>query len=93
MSEVILELISRQMQAGHDELKVELAAMREEQARTNEKVAAIARSLVGVQPDLHCLHRDMETLKDPLTFLTVAADEHPPHTPESPRQQTAPCLS
>jgi hypothetical protein len=43
MDEVTPELIYRQIQAGHDELKDELASMREEQARTNEKVAAIAR--------------------------------------------------
>jgi hypothetical protein len=49
---------------------------------TNEKVAAMARSLVGVQRDLHRLQRDMETLKDRVMVLTVAVDEHPPAHPE-----------
>jgi hypothetical protein len=40
-----------------------------EQARTNEKGAAIARSVVIVQHDLR-LRWDMETLKDRITVLT-----------------------
>lgn len=80
MGEVTLELIYRQMQAGHDELKGELAAVREEQARTNASLVAMARALVNVQRDIRILHRDLSDLKDRVTVLTVASAGDDPHT-------------
>lgn len=80
MGEVTLELIYRQMQAGHDELKAELAAVREEQARTNAAFAAMARTLVNVQRDIRIVQRELSDLKDRVTVLTVAsADNDQPH--------------
>ena len=53
------------MQAGDDAIRAELATL-------NETVRALAKSNVSIQ-------RDISTLKDRVTILTVAVDEGP-HT-------------
>jgi hypothetical protein len=50
--------------AGQDAIRVELANL-------NETVRSLARSQVSIQ-------RDIATLKDRVTVLSVAVDEHPP---------------
>jgi streptomycin 6-kinase len=61
-----------------DEMQAGFASLREEQARTNASVAAMARTLVTVQRDIRLLHRDLTDLKDRVTVLTIASDDHPP---------------
>lgn len=61
-----------------DELKAELAAVRAELERTNDNVVAIARTQVSMQRDIRSIQRDLADLKDRVTVLTVAVDEHPP---------------
>ena len=74
MENVSLDMIWRRL----DDMQGELKAIREEQVRTNEHIAAMARTLVIVQRDIRGLQRDISGLKDRVTVLSVAVDEHPP---------------
>jgi hypothetical protein len=76
----IENLILKQLTALREATEDGFTSLREEQARTNENVAAMARTLVIVQRDVHRLRRDLETLKDRVTVLTVASagDAGPP---------------
>lgn len=71
-----MELLYKQMQAGHEELKAGLAALhadcqaiRQEQTNTTSKLEAMAQTLVGVQRDIRSLQREVTT-------LGVAVDGH-----------------
>jgi hypothetical protein len=74
MGEISLDMIWKRL----EELHSDVVAVRQEQARTNENVAAIARTLVSVQRDLRSIQRDISSLKDRVTVLTVAVDDNPP---------------
>jgi hypothetical protein len=74
MGEISLDMIWKRL----EELHGEVVAVRQEQARTNESVAAIARTLVSVQRDIRSIQRDISGLKDRVTVLTIAVDDHPP---------------
>ena len=63
-----------------DEMQAGFASLREEQARTNATVAAMARTLVTVQRDIRIVQRDLSDLKDRVTILTVASASDDPHT-------------
>jgi chromosome segregation ATPase len=78
MGDVTLELIYRQMQAGQDDLKVELGAIRAEIADLKATVQSLARADVTMQRSMAAMHRDITTLKDRVIILTAAIDEHPP---------------
>jgi hypothetical protein len=68
MTETVdLQLLLKRVDAvlsGQDAIRAELAAL-------NETVRSLARSQVSMQRDIH-------TLKDRVTVLSVAVDEHPP---------------
>jgi prefoldin subunit 5 len=67
MVEVSLEMVLKRVEdvlAGQDAIRAELASL-------NETVRSLARSQVTMQ-------RDIATLKDRVTILTAAVDEHPP---------------
>jgi hypothetical protein len=74
MGEITLELIYRQMQAGHKELKAELAALRADVAELKETVRALSKSNVIIQ-------RDLAGLKDRVVILTAAFGDEPPLHP------------
>jgi septal ring factor EnvC (AmiA/AmiB activator) len=74
MGEISLEMIWKRL----EEMQADIRAVRDEQARTNENVMAIARTLVTVQRDLRIVQRDLAKLSDRVTVLTVAVDDHPP---------------
>jgi predicted nucleic acid-binding Zn-ribbon protein len=78
MGKITLELIYRQMQAGQDELKIELAALRADIADLKQTVHSLARSDVTIQRSMEAMHRDITALKDRVIILTAAIDEHPP---------------
>jgi hypothetical protein len=69
MGEVTLELIYRQMQAGQNELKAALAAVRDEQALTNRKIGAMAEGMVSMSKRLDDLGQQMH-------MVALAVDEH-----------------
>lgn len=77
MGEITLELIYRQMQAGHDELKAELVAVRADIAELKETVQSLARSDVTLQRTMSAMLRDLTGLRDRVVILTAAIDEHP----------------
>ena len=74
MGDVSLDMIWKRL----DDIQGELKAMRDEQGRTNENITAMARTLVGIQREIRSLQRDISGLKDRVTVLSVAVDEHPP---------------
>ncbi len=64
---VDLKLVLKRVEeglAGQEAIRAELASL-------NETVRSLARSQVAMQ-------RDITTLKDRITILTAAVDEHPP---------------
>lgn len=61
-----------------DQIEEGFASLREEQARTNGSVAAMARTLVTVERDIRLMQRDLKALTDRVTVLTVAYGEPPP---------------
>jgi hypothetical protein len=64
---VDLQLVLKRVDSvltGQDAIRAELASL-------NETIRAMARSQVTMQ-------RDIATLKDRVTILTAAVDEHPP---------------
>jgi hypothetical protein len=79
MGEISLELIYKRL----EEMQPDIHGVREELGRTNENVAAIARTQVSMQRDIRAIQSDLADLKDRVTVLTVAVDEHPPPTPRA----------
>jgi predicted nucleic acid-binding Zn-ribbon protein len=77
MGEISLDMIWNRL----DGMQRELQAIREEQTHTNENIAAMARTLVSVRRDIRNFQRDIAGLKDRVTVLEVAVDEHPPTQP------------
>jgi hypothetical protein len=76
----IESLILKQFAALREQVEEGFATLREEQARTNASVAAMARTLVTVQRDIRIVQRDLSDLKDRVTVLTVASASDDPHT-------------
>lgn len=74
MGEISLDMIWKRL----EEMQADLKDVRLQFDRTNENISAIARTLVTVQRDIRVVHRDLSDLKDRVTVLTVAVDEHPP---------------
>jgi cell division septum initiation protein DivIVA len=73
MGDVSLDMIWKRLedfQTGQDAMRSDIAAVRSEIAAVNESVRSLARSVVTIQ-------RDISALKDRVTVLAVAVDEHP----------------
>ena len=60
-----------EIQAEQKTMQAGIEAIRDELASLNDTVRSLARSNVSIK-------RDVAALKDSVTILTVAVDEHPP---------------
>jgi chromosome segregation ATPase len=72
MAEISNELIYKLMleiQAEQKAMRADIAAVRQEQTRTNEKLDAQSTTLVGIRRDLHRMQSEVAT-------LLSAVDDH-----------------
>lgn len=77
VGEISLDMIWKRL----EDIQADMLDVPNELGSTNENVAAIARSQVTMQRDIRIIHRDLGELKDPVTVLTVAVDDHPTSNP------------
>ena len=86
MAEISNELIYKLMleiQAEQKAMRADIAAVRQEQTRTNEKLDAQSTTLVGIRRDLHRMQSEVATLLSAVDdhsrrLSALERDEHPP---------------